>query len=70
MDFSDLPNDSAYVFWNQQIDIDPLLDPVSDPWNYDKWGVPGWFVTEFDEQNPLLNFDCDTNMKQGEDAQE
>jgi hypothetical protein len=67
------PNPIVYDQNNQPNDtfptLDPLSDPLSDPWNYGNWGVPGWFVTEFDEQNPMMDFgEGDTDMEQGEGA--
>jgi hypothetical protein len=44
------------------------FDPASDPWQYINWTVPGWFVTDYDEENPLQNLSDDLNVKLGQDA--
>jgi hypothetical protein len=45
----------------------PNLGPSADPWQYVNWNVPGWFVTDYDEENPLLDFGGDPNVRPGQD---
>jgi hypothetical protein len=52
---------------DQSGNVSPSLGPATDPWQYVNWNVPGWFVTDYDEENPLLNFGGDPNVRPEQD---
>jgi hypothetical protein len=56
------PHHSVFDSRDWPGDASPLLDPAADPWQYNNWSVPGWFVTDYDDENPLLQFSEDLNV--------
>ena len=59
------PYHSLFDSRDQPGDASPLLDPATDPWQYGNWSVPGWFVTDFDDENSLMAFGADVNLGLG-----